>query len=295
MSENLCPLCNSKNNRPSWFGSIYYERKEYKYLECLSCLSLFCENMPDADTLEQLYGSDSNYMEYLLSGSESEDHDYEDSQIKGWLERLSVGTFIDYGCGHGKLLTEAEKIGWKAVGIEYDRSFASMVEKKIGVEVFSVSKIGELEGKADVLFLGDVLEHLTEINVQFPNILRLLKPNGVLLAEGPLEANFNLFFFILKYVRKFYKGKNDNLQPQHVIMATRKGQLKLFERFGLEIREFTVFENEHPAPVKLYGKQFINPRMVGMYGLRKLSKVLSLMKSEKWGNRYFFAGTKLKG
>lgn len=54
------------------------------------------------------------------------------------------------------------------------------------------------EPVVDVLHLGDMIEHLTDLEHQFPEILRLIKPGGYLLAQGPLEAGPNLFTSVLK-------------------------------------------------------------------------------------------------
>lgn len=293
MKQNVCPLCNYEDVRPSWFGSITYQGKEYLYLECLSCFSLFCENMPDAETLEQMYGGNSNYA-YDIQANSLDSISYEHNPVVSWLKRLPIGTFLDYGCGHGKLLLESVKTGWKSIGIEYNPEFATLVQKKTGCEIYLANDISIIENSADVLHLGDVLEHLTNINIQFPQILRLLKSNGTLLAQGPLDANFNLFLLAVKYAKKIYKGNNNEIQPQHVIMATKKGQIALFERFGLNTKEYTIYEEAHPAPERISGKQLLQPRVVGLYGLRKLSKAMSSLRYKEWGNRYFYAGVKSK-
>jgi SAM-dependent methyltransferase len=248
--------------------------------------------MPDAETLEQIYGNSSNYAQYLQCNGEGEKLDYENGPVVRWLKSLSRGTFLDYGCGHGNLLLEAVKLGWKSIGVEYNQEFADLLRNIRGVEIFTADNVSNLEYSVDVLCLGDVLEHLTDINTQFQGILRLLKPNGILLAQGPLDANFNLFFLILKWARTFYKGKNNEIQPQHVIMATRKGQMALFERFGLIRQEFTIYEEWHPAPSEICGRQFLQPRTLGMYSLRKLSRAISSLRTNEWGNRYFYAGIK---
>jgi 2-polyprenyl-3-methyl-5-hydroxy-6-metoxy-1,4-benzoquinol methylase len=255
--------------------------------------------MPDAETLAQIYGGDSNYAHDIQAATEDEGTNnggvsYEQNPVISWLKRLPKGTFLDYGCGHGKLLSESIKLGWNSIGIEYSPEFAALVQNKTGAKIYLANNTSSLQQTADVLHIGDVLEHLTEINIQFPQILSLLKPNGILLAQGPLDANFNFFFLVTKWARKLYKGKNSEIQPQHVIIATKKGQLALFERFGLKKQEFTIYEEEHPAPAKICARELLQPRTVAMYSLRKFSKAMSSLRADEWGNRYFFAGIKLE-
>ena len=53
-----CPLCDHQFSKPSWIGSTFYRGKEFTYFECLFCNSLYCDPMPDGETLSQMYGAD---------------------------------------------------------------------------------------------------------------------------------------------------------------------------------------------------------------------------------------------
>ena len=98
---------------------------------------------------------------------------------------------------------EAAKLGWRPYGVEFDPEVARRVEGKTGLKVFSdpSALLNEAGGPADVLHLGDVIEHLTALDRQMPEILDLLKPGGILLAQGPLEGNPNLFLMFLRLSR----------------------------------------------------------------------------------------------
>lgn len=75
-----------------------------------------------------------------------------------------------------------------------------------------------------------------------------------------------------------------------MLLATRVGQRRLFERFGLEELEFSVSEVSWPAPSTLTRSDLKRPRPVALFLLRRLSQAVSKLRPDRWGNRYFYAG-----
>jgi hypothetical protein len=142
----------------------------------------------------------------------------------------------------------------------------------------------------DVLHLGDVIEHLTRVDDQLPAILALLKPGAYLIAQGPLEANANLFQSLLRVFSAAKGGRSIEMAPYHVLLATAKGQRELFRRFGLREVEFEVSEVFWPAPARVTVRDLLLPRRVALHFVRRLSRVVSRIRPREWGNRYFYIG-----
>lgn len=276
----------------SWLGSTVYAGEEYTYRQCLACGSLFCDPMPGPKALGQMYGT-----EYEVRfGGHVIDDSKDPERVTEWLGRLKPGTFLDYGCGPGNLLVDAQKLGWRAIGIELDEEVARAVEASTGARVFNgsdalLAEEGTDGAVADVLHLGDVIEHLTDLDGVMAEILKLVRPGGLLLAQGPLENEPVLFNRVLRAARSFRRDAAPaTMPPFHVLLATREGQRALFERFGLEEVEFTVREIYWPAPRTLAISDLTSPRKVGLYALRLLSKGVTMLGGRKRGNRYFYAG-----
>jgi SAM-dependent methyltransferase len=246
--------------------------------------------MPAAVTLQLMYGP-----AYESAFSEGANGNVEDPKEPNkcieWLQNRGTGTFVDYGCGAGVLLEEAAKVGLRPVGVELDSTVARRVEERTGFTVLTASAADSSSGHfADVLHLGDVLEHLTEMENQLPRILRLIRPGGLLLAQGPLEGNFNLFTACCGLSRRLRPWHRTEMAPYHVLMATSKGQRLLFQRFGLSELEYSLREVAWPAPSKLRLRDLTLPKQVTLFALRRLSVGLSALNSKAWGNRYFYAG-----
>jgi hypothetical protein len=122
-----------------------------------------------------------------------------------------------------------------------------------------------------------------------PIVLNLIKPGGILIAQGPLEANFNVFTMGLRLSRSLRPNAKSELAPYHVMLATKQGQEECFRRFDLVKQKFDVTEVTWPAPARLLRSDLVKPRAVGLFALRRLSQAVSSIQSE-WGNRYFYVG-----
>lgn len=275
----------------SWFGATRYNDKVFDYLNCADCRSLVCSPMPDGETLSKLYGSD--YLAINKKESQSESPKDPEYTLRFLQKAERPGVFLDYGCGEGELLSSARSMGWEAIGFEYDPTVAAQVEADTGCRVVDdPSKLCEpgRELRVDVLHLGDVIEHLTDLEHQFPEILAMIKPGGYLLAQGPLEGGPNFFTTVLKWSRRRAGNPVANMPPYHVILATVHGQRRFFENHGLKQVAYRVTEEDWPAPSR--PKRPVLSRHTALWGVRKFSQGLSLCGLGRLGNRYFYVGRK---
>lgn len=283
-----CPLCDAAESLPSWLGRVNYDQREFCYLECRSCRSLYCHPMPDDQTLRRMYGPE--YANDVAADCSVQDPK-EPQRVVNWLRSKERGTFLDYGCGDGRLLTEAIQLNWRALGVEFDDEVAAATAGRTGADVVGVASIDSLPREcADVLHLGDVIEHLTHLREQMVQILDLLKPGGILLAQGPLEANPNLFTWAVRMSRTLRKSRRTEMAPYHVLLATAEGQRRFFQRFGLVELEYAIHEVAWPAPGCIQRADLLRPKPMTLFLLRRLSQGISRLRPQQWGNRYFYVG-----
>lgn len=246
--------------------------------------------MPSNEMINKIYGT---AYQGALSENPTDNEPGEPGRVIQWLrQQLLPGTFVDYGCRDGKLLVEAKELKWQAIGVEINSDVAKATEKRIGVPVVQPDGPRLTAHLADVLHLGDVIEHLTKIEEQMPYILSRIKPGGLLIAQGPLEANGNLFTLAIRGSRLLRHSKIIHISPEHVILATSKGQKALFSRFGLKVIEYRLSEVAWPAPSRIPRGEEMNIRAVILYALRRLSQHATQLRPDSWGNRYFYVGRK---
>jgi SAM-dependent methyltransferase len=287
-----CPLCGCDTSGPFWLGATSYRGSRFDYVQCRSCDTIFCDPMPSDETLAQMYGM--GYSESFIVDPNVDDPKEPYRTIE-WLSRIGKGTFIDYGCGDGSLLGEAAKLGWRPYGVEFDPEVARRAEGKTGLKVFSdpSALLKEAGSPADVLHLGDVIEHLTALDRQMCEIMQLVKRGGVILAQGPLEGNPTLFSLALRLSRSARGRRSGEGAPYHVLLATAAGQRTFFRRFGLEELEYSIHEVSWPAPRRLSVPDLVHPRTLGLFALSRLSRWISGLGPGKLGNRYFYAGRRV--
>jgi SAM-dependent methyltransferase len=287
----MCPLCHGAPSGRSWAGAIEFEGHRFWYLKCGSCGSLYCDPMPDDELLEVIYGTG---YPALVSPEHSVEDPKHPERVLSVLAALPPGTFIDFGCGAGHLLCEAAALGWKTWGVELTPAVAAATAHATGQPVVPVSDVGsrsDLPG-ADVVHLGDVLEHLTDPDREFSAALSMLRPGGLVLAQGPLENNWTVFGALIRVAGRTRPTRVRHQPPTHVVQATARGQRLFFFRHGLAEQRFDISEVWWPAPSELRSC-WRRPRLLILHLCRRLSLSLRPLTPRTWGDRYFYIGRKL--
>lgn len=287
-----CPLCGETASRSSWAGVTAFASERFSYRHCRGCGSLYCEPMPDALVLAEIYGP--GYAELV-----STDHAIEDpkspERVLGLLRGQPAGMFVDFGCGSGRLLEAVGALGWDARGVEFAAEVVAASQARIRRPIRTFDEVaGSHAAEADVVHLGDVIEHLTRLDEQFRVALSLLRPGGLLVAQGPLENNWTLFSVAKRVAGHARPNRVRFRPPTHVIQATEKGQRGFFKRHGLEEIVFDVSEVWWPAPSTISACGH-DPRLVILHLLRRTSLTVGLLGPTWWGDRYFYVGRKSEG
>ncbi len=244
--------------------------------------------MPDDEVLAGMYGLD--YYDDDCGVSNTADPK-EPQRVIDYLRSRKPGCFLDYGCGAGLLLEKAAELGWESIGVEFAPDVVERVARKTRCRVVSAAELESADlPLADVLHLGDVIEHLTDTTRQMRAILALLRANGTLMAQGPLEANPTFFTLMLRLVRSLKPSRPVEMAPYHVHLATADGQRRLFQRFGLDEQEYRIREVAWPAPNHLTLGDLVRARPVALFTVRRFSQAISAIRPGRWGNRYFYVG-----
>ncbi len=96
---------------------------------------------------------------------------------------------LEIGCGAGNFLVRAADRGFEVTGLEYSPHAAERARKNLnGRGQVLVGEVSSLAGQRDVYdgcVLCDVIEHVRHPDDFVRDILRLLKPGGVLLVVTP--------------------------------------------------------------------------------------------------------------
>jgi SAM-dependent methyltransferase len=244
--------------------------------------------MPALALSAQMYGEE--YAAFSETHSDELDHRLEAALDA--LRRLPTGRLIDFGCGSGVFLRAAAALGWDCVGVEFSAEIAMRLSNELQVPVLTPDAMGRYGKQADALVLNDVIEHLTDLPSAFPSIVELVRPEGLLIAQGPLDSNPNLFTHAIAATRRLRRARTASMPPYHVLLATSKGQRAFFQRSGLREVEYTVDEVAWPAPAQLAASVLADPRALGLFLLRRASRAVGRVVPRYSGNRYFYVGAR---
>lgn len=144
------------------------------------------------------------------------------------------GTLLDFGCGNGSFLRQAESLGWHAVGVDFDPAAVASARKSglnaVHVEEFDLSRIA---GRFDAVTLSHVIEHVPDPKHTLAAIHNALKQNGMIYVECPNADAVGYHVF-----GQYWRGLE---VPRHFAIPTRAALADALERAGFENLRFVHF------------------------------------------------------
>lgn len=103
------------------------------------------------------------------------------------------GIVLDIGSGTGDFLITAKSKGWYISGLEPNPKAKKIAELK-GV-VFESSLETIPDNSMDVITMWHVLEHVPNVEEQFAQLKRIVKPNGYIIIAVPNYKSFDAKFY----------------------------------------------------------------------------------------------------
>jgi SAM-dependent methyltransferase len=128
----------------------------------------------------------------------------------------------------GFYMTEAEKRGWTATGIEPSSFASAYARDRLGLDVRTedLYEADLPESSFDAVLMGDVLEHLTRADEALERVRQWLVPDGVLVLLLP-DAGSRLARLL---GRRWWA-----VVPTHVHYFTRNSIARMLDRHGFEV------------------------------------------------------------
>jgi len=191
--------------------------------------------------------------------------DIEERIMFSLLPKSNRSRLLDVGCGVGTISLELQKRGFEVYGIDFSSvAVEKAKEKGINAIVCDVDKDGLPfdDGYFDVVWAGDVVEHVFDPMFLFEEMSRVLKPIGKVLLTAPNDLNI----FRRTYI--FITGKS----PQSNIYRKLR-QCKHHTMFSLELLKYML--NEARLSPRLIGSVLQRPFSDRKYYSR--SKILGLL------------------
>lgn len=156
---------------------------------CPSCDLVFVFPQPDAESLrKKLYSFESGYQSNRAAEKLDVRKEYPRARVVlDYLEKNKPkARFLDVGCGNGQFMYWAEKRGFPSYGVEVNERTADSAKSQ-GLNVYT----GFLEdaplspNSFDAIFLGELIEHVTNPRELVRTCNKLLTPQGLLAVTTP--------------------------------------------------------------------------------------------------------------
>lgn len=96
------------------------------------------------------------------------------------------GRILDIGCLTGEFLVKLKQRGWKCHGIELSEAYKKALERNLDVIQHDVEEgIPFPDNFFDIVYAGEIIEHLYETDSFLMEVRRVLKPNGKAIITTP--------------------------------------------------------------------------------------------------------------
>jgi SAM-dependent methyltransferase len=231
--------------RYAFHGSYLYGVK------CSSCSLVFVHPQPTEEQIKDMYAED-----YFTECSETcgahgrsaymEEATQADSSRPAHARRIDRllrshvsggNTLMEIGCGPGFFLAEIRKLGWSVRGLEISKYAAAHAREELDLDVV----VGPIEEDTipaqsfDVVFMGDVLEHLPAPRSSLVAIRTWLKPGGIVVIAIPSTLNLLSAQLGMMLYRARARSKTLRIPPYHLFEYIPRTLRGMLEASGFEV------------------------------------------------------------
>ncbi|MCX6640891.1 MAG: class I SAM-dependent methyltransferase [bacterium] len=258
-----CYVCGERSYRSLSFGYHFRER-DLRAIRCLNCGLIFIHPQPAQDEIASMYGEEyftsanpnirphgrGDYFQSVADTKENVVYRKRLAQIS----RYSTGKrLLEIGCGPGHFLKMAKETGWEVAGIEISDFAAQYAREEFGLNVLTgtIDTVNLNDQLFDVIFMGDLLEHVTDPKRFLAKVGKYLSEKGILYIEIPAMTNGLYSRVGSIFMRCLHKIKFINLPPYH-----------LFEFTPGSIRNLMINSNYKVLQIQ---QGIVSPRDIGLH------------------------------
>ena len=189
-----CPACGGEDSRPAAPEARFLGLPPGYGLACCSrCGLIYLNPRPTYEEYAAFYTEDAFYdpghYESIMVGQQG-------YFLRKWTDLESrlgrKGWALDIGCGPGGFLAAGARRGWRVAGTEISESARRFARDRYGLEVRAATPDDALpfpDARFDAIALNHVLEHLVDPVRCLRACRRVLRADGLLLAEVPYQLH----------------------------------------------------------------------------------------------------------
>lgn len=159
--------------------------------------------------------------------------------------KLPPAKVLELGCAHGGFVALLKQAGFEATGLELSPHIVAYARDNFNVTVLCgpIENHDVAPASLDIIFLMDVIEHLSDPFATMDHCFRLLKPDGIVVVQCPRYPEGVSYEDMLAQDDPFLKQLKAD---EHLYLFSRRSIKEFFARLGAEYLEF------EPAIFSLY-------------------------------------------
>ena len=293
--KRACYLCNSLSLATSRNRRSIIFHKLHKYYRCDECRSYSLFPKLENHEIEALYSTkyiDDVNPEFRMNEQVTVSRFLNLQETLEKVESNRSKSFLDYGCGAtAEVIILASNLGFKAFGVEVEVGTRQEAHLKSNCQIYSPGEVLASGAQFDIVFLGDVLEHLSNPLSVLDQVQALLAPNGLLIIQGPLEGAITISNTLLSVKAKLLSKSPSKFPPYHVSLATKKSVVKALKINGLTIQKLAVSEPLWPAS-KFGSRSSFASVSALIFSFVKILDIAVSKVLTNYGTRFFLITTK---
>lgn len=286
-----CDLCGGTRFRDLPF---YYllEGQRLQGKQCRSCELMFIDPLPTPEQLERLYGKE-YFTDRVNYNREEKDRKFIEESAQLDFSKPRSDKFTDYmlthypgrrfrylevGCGPGYTLKSLESLGWKAHGLEISEHAADFARRHLHLPVVT----GNIEttedfqaNQFDLVYMGDVIEHLRSPSATVARFAHLLEPGGLLVLALPATLNLPAMRIGLGAYGLLGRQRLMDIPPYHLYEFTPTTIRRLLEKHGFHVIDLRNSVKK-PSQIRLGGSPVEQMgKLIGQYPTYYLNRLTS--------------------
>lgn len=291
-----CDLCGSTASVPLPF---YYELDNIRLegRRCKNCQLMFIYPQPSDDQIKAMYGEDYfakmenynrekrqvAYIELAKGLDFSKPHRFTDYIAAHYPGKKFK--FLEVGCGPGYLLKRLQLQGWDVSGLEISEFSASFGREQFGlpIQTGSIESFTAFaENQWEMIYMGDVLEHLRSPSATIAKFRQMLAPGGLLLLALPSTMNLPSIRAGLGLYSLLGRQRKMDILPYHLFEFTPATIYKLLAKHGFVVEDL-VNSVKKPSQIRLGGNKLeMAGKLVGQYPTYYLNKATGRFGDRIW-------------
>ncbi|HLC70390.1 MAG TPA: class I SAM-dependent methyltransferase [Candidatus Nanoarchaeia archaeon] len=144
---------------------------------------------------------------------------------------------LDVGCYVGDVVHEISQLGYKGHGIDVAQKNISAAKLKYPYYTFKTAdlnkdKIPFPDGYFDVIWAGDIIEHVYNTINLFSQFNRILKPNGKLVCSTPYHGKLKMIAISLVDLKRHFHPEHP-----HVRFYTDTSLQMILKKYGFVVEK----------------------------------------------------------